>query len=349
MGTRNPRLTLAVVAALVYLVFLAGLETTFRAVTCILDGPAIERAQLVDDAELGWVHNVRMREQHSLNRCGEEVRRLPSPHPLITKLPKFPHGRRILFIGDSFTHAAQVSSGKAYYDVFGAAAGDRATVYAAGVTGYGSLQEYLMLREVYPEIEPDIVVWQLCGNDPGDNVFELDDSSLLNNQRQRPYLDLRDGTIAVRNPGFWLHDVSQLYRFLFGRVMVVDRTYDLGLFDLLDAPITLTAAEAREAEEAGLRVLDDLLQRCRSSFPGTRMVGFATDAAHEERYREIFAKHGYLYLDTFYESIDRELNTNCWPLDGHWNHRGNYVAGVRLYRLLCQHGLLDCGNQAASP
>ena len=128
--------------------------------------------------------------------------------------------------------------------------------------------------------------------------------------------------------------------------MVVDRTYGLGLFDLLDTPIRLTAAEAREGEQVGLRVLEHLLQRCRSSYPDTRMVGFATDAAHDERYREIFATQGYLYLDEFYESIDRELNTNCWPLDGHWNHWGNHIAGVRVYELLCQNDLLDCRDQA---
>src|SRR5262245_7331749 len=61
---------------------------------------------------------------------------------------------KILVIGDSFTHAIQVSDDKTYYayirDIL------QTEVFAYGGDGYGTLQEYMMLDSYFDRIKPDL-------------------------------------------------------------------------------------------------------------------------------------------------------------------------------------------------
>jgi hypothetical protein len=63
-----------------------------------------------------------------------------------------------------------VAKGSAFYDHFERRLPYPAKVYAAGVGGYGTAQEYLLLRRLQ-RLKPDVVVWQLCNNDIINNVF----------------------------------------------------------------------------------------------------------------------------------------------------------------------------------
>lgn len=60
---------------------------------------------------------------------------------------------RVLVIGDSFTHAREVSDDRTYYFLLSRAL--PAAVFAYGVAGYGTLLEYLALRRLPPVVRPD--------------------------------------------------------------------------------------------------------------------------------------------------------------------------------------------------
>ena len=79
----------------------------------------------------------------------------------------------------------------------------------------------MLLERVWDEVQPQIVIWQLDPNDVNNNVYELDSGSFFNNQRPRPYLDLQSGRVEIRDPGFFLFDVSQLFRFVFHRLLAL--------------------------------------------------------------------------------------------------------------------------------
>jgi hypothetical protein len=321
----------ALVSITAFVLFLLLLELLFRAVVYVDKGAVEQRFLVRPHPTLGWVLNTQMETKRMRNRCGEVVEMEPVPHRFILKSAS-DHGDKIsiLFLGDSYTHAHEVSTGKAYYDVFEDLEKDNYAVYAVGVGGYGNLQEYLALEMVYPEIRPDVVVWQLGGNDVSNNVYELDNDSIRNNQRPRPYLDPQNGEVIMRNPGNWLFDWSQGFGYLFKKLLILDSRYELGLLDWLDS-ITGVDAEIRPGlSETGLAVLDYVVLKAASRYPDTTFIGFSVDQKYDEEYWKIFNRHGALYLPLFYKALDARRKTDCKPLDSHWNHLGNQVAGLAL-------------------
>jgi hypothetical protein len=321
---------------IIFVIFLVILELLFITVRFFIRGSEIERSEIVSDSTLGWVHNTQMKKRVMENKCGEKVVKLPSKDPLIKKFPKYSADKNILFIGDSFTHAHEVSTGKAYFDVFEEKVKNKYSVYAAGIGGFGNLQEYIVLVSVFEKIKPDIVMWQLCGNDVANNVYELDNSSFYNNQRPRPYLNLKNNQINIKNPGFWLFDWSQGSRFVFYRLLLLDVKYKLGLMELLNSTIALDSKARKKYEKQGLEVLDKVLSNAVTEFPNTKFYGFSTDDTYEKEYESIFVKHKAGYFSEFHNYVNNIPETNCRPLDAHWNHFGNKVVGNMLNKLLME-------------
>jgi hypothetical protein len=321
----------AIVSITAFVLFLILLELLFRAVVIVDKGSVEQRFLVLPHPILGWALNTQMSAKRLRNRCGELVEIEPAPHHLILK-SAVDHSNRIsiLFLGDSYTHAHEVSTGKAYYDRFEELEKEKYAVYAVGVGGYGNLQEYLALETVYPEIRPDVVVWQLGGNDVSNNVYELDNGSIRNNQRPRPYLDLQNGEVIMRNPGNWLFDWSQGFVYLFKKLLILDSRYDLGLLDWLDSVNGGDDGTRPGLKETGLAVLDSVVLKAVSRYPDTTFIGFSVDQKYDEEYRKIFSRHGALYLPLFYKALDSRPKTDCKPLDSHWNHLGNQVAGMAL-------------------
>jgi len=94
---------------------------------------------------------------------------------------------KVLFLGDSFTNAVDVSDSKTYYGILKDTL--PVEVFAFGGGGYGTLQEYMILEKYVDEIRPDILVLQFCSNDFINNDYELELRSRRNNNgMRRPYL-----------------------------------------------------------------------------------------------------------------------------------------------------------------
>jgi len=78
--------------------------------------------------------------------------------------------RRILVLGDSFVTNISVADDEVFTEVMGRELGGTA-VLNFGVNGYGPVQEYLLLREWFPKVRPDVVVMVIyIRNDFEDNV-----------------------------------------------------------------------------------------------------------------------------------------------------------------------------------
>ena len=65
---------------------------------------------------------------------------------------------RVLCLGDSFTFGIGVEESRLYTEVLERLLGNRVDVLNAGVTGYGTLQEYLYLKEEGKRYTPDLVI-----------------------------------------------------------------------------------------------------------------------------------------------------------------------------------------------
>ncbi len=136
---------------------------------------------------------------------------------------------RIAVLGDSYPEALSVSEGEAFWSVMEnrlqdcvAAAGKKVEVLNFGVSGYGTAQELLTLRERVWQYSPDVVLLAMTtNNDIADN------SRALKQTDEIPYFVYQDNRLtlddsfkssrtfvwrqsAVSRMGRWLRDHSRL-------------------------------------------------------------------------------------------------------------------------------------------
>jgi hypothetical protein len=80
---------------------------------------------------------------------------------------------RILFIGDSFTWGFDVETNDRFTEILRTRM-PQADIVNAGVPGYGTDQEYLLLEKIWDQIKPDVVVLMYCSdNDRADNSTNM--------------------------------------------------------------------------------------------------------------------------------------------------------------------------------
>ena len=70
-------------------------------------------------------------------------------------------------------------------------------LFAFGVSGYGTLQEKMILEQYHSIIHPDLVVLQFCTNDFVDNTYELDLACNYQINSVRPFID-KHGKIELK-------------------------------------------------------------------------------------------------------------------------------------------------------
>lgn len=107
---------------------------------------------------------------------------------------------RVLLLGDSFTFGYGVE----YEQTFGAilqsnlwAAGVTTIVFNAGVTGWGSAQQFLFAADYFELLRPDVIVVTFCENDPiEDEIFARGGSK---------------GVLPTFPGKRWIRDHSRLY------------------------------------------------------------------------------------------------------------------------------------------
>lgn len=160
------------VSLVVALVTLAALEIVLRVV-----GPRELRDTLSEtslaydfDAELGWMpvpgsvgSMTTFRTTHyrhnSLGLRDEEVGSDSKP--------------TIVFLGDSFVWGLDSEADERFTDLLKPRIPDY-RILAAGVSGFGTDQEYLLLKRIWPKVKPAVVVLVFCAqNDRQDNARRL--------------------------------------------------------------------------------------------------------------------------------------------------------------------------------
>lgn len=114
---------------------------------------------------------------------------------------------KVFFLGDSYTQGVEVSNEDLFYNLI--ADSLPIEVFAFGQACYGNLQEYLILDKYLDEIQPDLVILQVCENDFIDNSYELEWEALYGLGIRRPYLTPTGEIESFLPVPYWENVVSQ--------------------------------------------------------------------------------------------------------------------------------------------
>jgi hypothetical protein len=181
------------VALLMTLVTLAAIEMVLRVVDLrILREAKSERSLAYGyDAELGWAPIPNSSSSVTTERT------IHAQHnSLGLRDIEFERDVRptMLFLGDSFVWGVDAEAGERFTDIMRGRISSYTTVNA-GVSGYGTDQEYLWLQRLWPKIEPAVVLLMFCtSNDRLDNA-----TNIRYDGYQKPYFATApDGALVLQ-------------------------------------------------------------------------------------------------------------------------------------------------------
>ncbi len=254
---------------------------------------------------------------------------------------------RILVIGDSFTQAVQVSDDKTYYAVVKKALG--AELFAYGVGGYGTLQEYMVFNKYIDVIKPQLVIWQYAVNDIINNSPYLEAKSLINNNNMvRPY---------------WVNGhVERMLPRRFAKVQAVALRYCRICYFVMTRVDMIAAAHAKETvenqtQEGGpaygdfmdaVKVTNELMGMVRRRASHIPIVAFVVGTAnrygrqYENAFKQISARNDINILNVEPAVVAAEKRgVTVKAEDGaHWNEAGHRIAGESIAQALTEMCLL---------
>jgi hypothetical protein len=192
---RRPREALrsAGIALAITIVTLAALEIVLRVADFreLREGVNERSLSYLYDAELGWfpppnsssvVTNARTFHVRHNSLGLRDIEFVADARPTI------------LFLGDSFVWGLDAEADERFSDLLRKRIPSHKIV-AAGVSGFGTDQEYLLLQRLWPKIEPAVVVLVFCTqNDRQDNS-----TNIRYEGYQKPYfVTAADGSLELR-------------------------------------------------------------------------------------------------------------------------------------------------------
>ena len=333
---------LSIVIALFFL-FIVG-ELVARAYFAYDEQSKSEKlfSSLTLDDELGWRPSSNYRFSGELRDASGEL----YPVELSTDSEGFriygdaktDERKKVLFLGDSFTQAMQVSDDKTYYALLGEAMDIE--IFAYGVDGYGSLQEYMVLDKYVDEIKPDAVIIQFCPNDIINNHPDLERRSSFNRMGlRRPYLV--DG------------EVVYITAASFPRLRQFAASYSKLLYTVIRQIDRLTANRDTSIERIvrkegmnnplfreSLDVVDQVLAKVMARVPeGTEVFAFSSHwgRPYHPAFIEVAQRNGIRFINGNGRGLDiaekKGLTTKAADR-AHWNNRGHRIVADTLQRYL---------------
>ncbi len=139
---------------------------------------------------LGWFpkKNIRMNQQGNQNYTVVHNSRGFRDHPHQAKSKK-----RMLFLGDSFVYGYDVAQNERFTDLLAKALPEW-EVLNLGVSGYGTVQQLLLIRDYFDVYRPDVVFHLFqYDNDPANNASNIEYGDYY-----RPYYVLEQGWLNLK-------------------------------------------------------------------------------------------------------------------------------------------------------
>jgi hypothetical protein len=251
---------------------------------------------------------------------------------------------KVMIIGDSFTHAVDVSDGKTYYSIISDTL--PLEVFAYGCMGFSTLQEYMIMNRYLETIEPDIIIIQFSSNDFIDNSYELDRQSIASlHATSRPYL-IDENQILKLNPRsypFIWETARQYSRLAYRLLLFFIRTRELlGL----NSPSVESEIAANGADHSGFKksmlTTDKVVSFMRKRDLKGKIFAFCADnkQPYYESLRKICKDNNISFIDGVPQVIrkaeEKGLQTRTYDRI-HWNEIGHKICAEVIIDHLSQH------------
>lgn len=258
---------------------------------------------------------------------------------------------KMLFLGDSFTRAWHVSNDKTYYGIIQKEF--PVEIFAYGGSGYGSLQEYMILDEYIDLINPSLIIWQYCSNDFINNSLELELSSHVNNNgMRRPYLtESKELIYQIPKPlpllRYIANEDSQFLYLILSRLdRLAARLERTSLGKFLQTETVETEIARQGSQHPGFqraaRSTNEIMRRVRARSTSTRIIAFSVDdpAPYYEEFQRISQQNMIEFIDgipqVIREAESRGIVTKAAD-HAHWNEVGHRLATKKIMDYLGSH------------
>ena len=239
---------------------------------------------------------------------------------------------KIFVIGDSFTQAFQVSDDDTYYASLKDKLG--VEIFAYGASGYGTLQEYMILDQYVDMIKPTLILWQFCDNDFINNDLALETASLINNNGlKRPYWI--DGHVVYFLPKAWSASVrifaQRHSRFLYFLLSRWDRLLAMNPAETVEFQIDREGFAHKGFQQA-VQVTSELMGKVRARVGKIPIVAFSCGGwePYGSAFKVISSHYDVVFLQDIAEAVGAEQKRGEDVLHAdleHWNVRGHRLAG----------------------
>jgi hypothetical protein len=298
----------------------------------------------IPDNELGWIPN-----ENLLFYVYDEI----FTHKELNK-----HGfrvfgdvrstkKKVLFVGDSYTQAIHVPREKTYYGMLQQRL--PIEVFAFGCSGYGTLQEYMIIEKYMQIIKPDAIVIQGCANDIVNNSYDLEKRSLYsNNHQRRPYLTV-DNYIEYHNPSSIWETAGKYSAFISFLMHRIDKLmvsfYSIPAKDPLLQRIK-PGDKYYNIYKNGLIITEHLIKKIRSlAPPDVKIYFFCVFNAPplSEDFNCILDSNDVVNVRLVSESLDaakaRGVPIYCED-HGHWSEQGHAIVAIEIEKAIRKNDAL---------
>jgi hypothetical protein len=243
--------------------------------------------------------------------------------------------KKVFFLGDSYTACAQTSDDRLFYKLLGDSL--PIEVFAYGAAGFGSTQEFMIAEHYLKDINPDLVVWQLCCNDFIDNYWELEKMAGYHVRIRRPYT-LEDGSTVYELAAEWPRNLKPYSRFLyfvFRRIGELNGTFDKAPADSAEKMIAEKNLDF-EPFRRSCDMTNAVFHKMKAILPPhTKLLVFDADSYNPQydQFARLCAENELPFvagLDKFVKKAEKAGECTRTDDGYHWNNRGNELVSAFL-------------------